>query len=80
MVQDCRFFMFVSLLSCRSPLRVGGVQGIFATPIVAQDCVTLFSSPFRWYNFASPPLAGVVALLRFFAFPPTRIRPAPLSR
>ena len=68
------FSVFVSFPSCRPrPPRGRGRSGYFSTPTVAQDFVTFFS-PFRWYNFASPPLAAVVALLRFFALPSTRFR------
>ena len=47
--------------------------------VILPRLVTHYSdfSPFRWYNFASPPLAAVVALLWVFAFPSTRFRPAP---
>ena len=68
-------FSFLFRPADPSPIGAGGVLGILATPTVAQDCVTLFS-PFRWYNFASPPLAAFVALRQFFAFPSTRFRPA----
>ena len=62
------------------PIGAGGVLGIFPTPNVAQDYVTFFVYPFRWYNFASPaPLAKVVALLRCLLFCRHVFAPPPLS-
>ena len=63
------------------PIGTGGVLGNFATPTVVQDYsyevrMCFFFSPFRWYNFASTPLAAIVALLWAFAFPSTRFRSA----
>ena len=61
------------------PLGAGGDLGILATPAVAQDCVTscfLFSV----VKFGLAPVAKVVALPRFSAFPSTHSRPAPPFR
>ena len=51
--------MFFPFSSCRSPpLGAGGDLGIFATPTVAQDCVTP-CFPFFGGALASPPLASL---------------------
>ena len=60
-------------------LGAGGELGILATSTVAQDCVTSCVPFFRWYNFASPVMAKIVALLRVFEFPSTYSRHAPLA-
>ena len=70
-------FVFVSFLSCQPlPLGAGGVLGIFCHSDCGTGLCDLFT-PFRWYNFASPPIAAVVALRWVFAFPSTRFRSAP---
>ena len=67
---------FLFRLAVPPPLGAGGDLGILATLTVAQDCLTSCSL-FRCYNFASPALAKVVALLRFSAYPSTNSCPAP---
>ena len=59
------------------PLGAGGVLDNIAPPTVAQNYAIFFSSPFRWYNFASPLLAAVVALLWVFAFSIDTFSPRP---
>ena len=69
---------FIFVLPIPPTLGAGGNLGIFATPAVAQDCLTFFS-PFRWYNFASPPPRYGCGATLVFVFLRHVFAPAPLS-
>ena len=61
-----------------SSLGARGNLGILATPTGTAPCDFLCSLLSVTIIFASHPLAKVVALLCFFAFPSTHSRPVPL--
>ena len=78
--QYSRFYCSFFLPAVPPSLGTGGDLSILATPTVAQDCVTLCALILGDLIPPRPPLAKVVALLRFFAFPSTHSRPAPPQR
>ena len=78
--QGYRFVVFFSFSSCRPPpARRRGRSGYFGYSDCGTGLCDFLFSLFRWFNFASPSFAKVVALLRFSAFPLTHSRPAPLA-
>ena len=60
------------------PLAAGGDLGIFCHSDCGAGLCDFLFFPFRLYSFASPPLATVVALLRFSLFRPHVFAPLPL--
>ena len=81
MAQDCRVFVFFYFSSSRSPLPLGagGDLSILGYSDCGIGLCDFLLSLFQWHHFASPPLAKVVALLRFSAFRRHLRAPPPLS-
>ena len=66
------FFYVLPFLPCRSPpAQSRGRSGYYGYSDCGTRLYYFILNHFRWYNFASPPLAEVVALVRFFDFPST---------